>query len=219
MSAIFAGSSRALLTSVVFAFETTGQPAGLLPLLGGCSAAYLVSGLFMRTTIMTEKIVRRGIEVPMDYDADYLALTRVSAAFTENPITFPGAATLRDIRQTIAGSPEKRHHAYPVLDAQGLLMGIVTERELMNGSLPADQRLEQLIRKPPAVVYPQSSLRYAADLMIQQGVGRLAVVNPEAPRHIIGILTRSDILSVHKKRLRDAHHAERSLHLRRRKAK
>src|SRR3546814_7631278 len=48
MAAIFAGASRALLTTVVFALETTGQPAGLLPLLGACTAAYLVSALMMR---------------------------------------------------------------------------------------------------------------------------------------------------------------------------
>ena len=60
MAAMFAGASRALLASVVFAFETTRQPMGLLPLLGGCSAAYLVSLLLMRNSIMTEKIARRG---------------------------------------------------------------------------------------------------------------------------------------------------------------
>ncbi len=43
MAAMFAGASRALLASVVFAFETTQQSSGLLPLLGGCSAAYLIS--------------------------------------------------------------------------------------------------------------------------------------------------------------------------------
>src|SRR3546814_4814966 len=59
MAAIFAGASRALLTTVVFALETTGQPAGLLPLLGACTDAYLVSALMMRNTIMNEKIVRR----------------------------------------------------------------------------------------------------------------------------------------------------------------
>src|SRR6202044_2916823 len=51
MAAIFAGASRALLASVVFAFETTLQPLGLLPLLGGCTAAYMVSSLLMRNTI------------------------------------------------------------------------------------------------------------------------------------------------------------------------
>jgi H+/Cl- antiporter ClcA len=66
MAAIFAGASRALLASVVFAFETTRQPMGLLPLLGGCTGAFLISCLLMRTTIMTEKLVRRGVHVPSE---------------------------------------------------------------------------------------------------------------------------------------------------------
>jgi H+/Cl- antiporter ClcA len=69
MAAMFAGASRAMLASVVFAFETTLQPLGLLPLLGGCAAAYLVSSLLMRNTIMTEKLARRGVKVPEDYIA------------------------------------------------------------------------------------------------------------------------------------------------------
>ncbi len=67
MAAIFAGSSRAFLTSLVFAYEATHQQAALLPLLAGCAAAYLISSLLMRNTIMTEKIVRRGIAVPAEY--------------------------------------------------------------------------------------------------------------------------------------------------------
>lgn len=59
MSAMFAGASHATLASVVFAFETTRQPMGLLPLLGGSTGAYLVSCLLMRTSIMTEKIARK----------------------------------------------------------------------------------------------------------------------------------------------------------------
>lgn len=67
MAATFAGASRALLASIVFAFETTRQPHGLLPLLGACSLAYLVSALLMRNTIMTEKLARRGHYVPAEY--------------------------------------------------------------------------------------------------------------------------------------------------------
>jgi H+/Cl- antiporter ClcA len=70
MAAVFAGSSRAFLTSLIFAFEATHQQSALLPLLSGCTAAYLVSSLLMRNTIMTEKIVRRGIVVPSEYSAD-----------------------------------------------------------------------------------------------------------------------------------------------------
>jgi H+/Cl- antiporter ClcA len=67
MAAMFAGASHALLASVVFAFETTRQPVGLLPLLGGCTASFLVSALSMRHSIMTEKLARRGAPVPSEY--------------------------------------------------------------------------------------------------------------------------------------------------------
>jgi H+/Cl- antiporter ClcA len=67
MASLFAGASRAFLASVVFAFELTHQPLGLLPLFSGCAGSYLVSCLFMRNTIMTEKIARRGVIVPDGY--------------------------------------------------------------------------------------------------------------------------------------------------------
>lgn len=67
MAALFAGSSRALLASVLFALEGTKQPVGLVPLLGCCSIAYLISMVTMKNSIMTEKIVRRGLKVPHEY--------------------------------------------------------------------------------------------------------------------------------------------------------
>ncbi|HXL56139.1 MAG TPA: chloride channel protein, partial [Chitinophagaceae bacterium] len=74
MAAMFAGASRALLTSIVFAFETTLQPHGLLPLLGACIASYFVSFFLMRHgTIMTEKIKSRGVFTPDVYEPDIFA--------------------------------------------------------------------------------------------------------------------------------------------------
>lgn len=73
MAAMFAGASRALLTSIVFSLETTGQMNGLLPLLGGCVAAYFVSFFLLRNgSIMTEKIQRRGVRTPDAYVPDVL---------------------------------------------------------------------------------------------------------------------------------------------------
>lgn len=70
MAACFAGASRAIFASVIFAFETTRQFNGLLPLLAGCSSAFLTSALLMKNTIMTEKLVRRGHHVPSEYSAE-----------------------------------------------------------------------------------------------------------------------------------------------------
>jgi CIC family chloride channel protein len=72
MSSMFAGASRAYLTSITFALEATMQSHALLPLLGACTAAYLVSYFFMENTIMTEKIARRGVYTPDAYEPDIL---------------------------------------------------------------------------------------------------------------------------------------------------
>lgn len=67
MAATFAGSSRALLASVVFSLEATHQPVGMVPVLGASCIAYLLSHRLMENSIMTEKIIRRGISVPHEY--------------------------------------------------------------------------------------------------------------------------------------------------------
>ncbi len=63
MAAMFAGASRALLASIVFALEGTQQIHAIVPIVGGVTLAYVASAMLMRTTIMTEKLARRGVEV------------------------------------------------------------------------------------------------------------------------------------------------------------
>jgi len=86
MAAMFAGASRALLTSVVFALETTGQAHGLLPVLGASVAAYFLSFFLMRGSIMTEKIKRRGVSAPDAYEPDVLQGVLVKQLVTAAPV-------------------------------------------------------------------------------------------------------------------------------------
>jgi len=50
-------------------------------------------------------------------------------------------------------------------------------------------------------VFTDNSLRDAADQMVRAGVGRLPVVERHAPRKVVGMLSRSDLLSAHAGRL------------------
>ena len=203
MAAIFAGASRALLASIVFAFETTLQPLGLLPLLGGCTAAYLVSCVLMRHTIMTEKIARRGVRVPSEYAADYLDQVWVESVATKAVIAVSATDTVAQVKEWLAsGSADTRHHAFPVLDESGSLLGLVTRHSvLQEDGHGARAIIRQLLKRPPAVAFANSSLREAADLMVKEGVGRLPVVSRAEPSKVIGILSRSDLLSAHARRL------------------
>ncbi len=214
MAAIFAGASRALLTSVVFAFETTRQPLGLLPLIGGCTASFLSSSLLLRNSIMTEKIVRRGTRVPSEYAADFLSLVSVQEAASPSLVTLGAEDTLDAVRAFIAShAPGTSHQGFPVVEAGGRLLGVLTRRDLLDPERPGSARLRGLLRRPAVVVFPDSSLREAADHMVREGVGRLAVVSRAEPSKAIAMLTRSDLLAAHGRRLDESGRAERSLRL------
>ena len=81
-----------------------------------------------------------------------------------------------------------------------------------NGSAAPILQVRDLVKRPPAVVFEDSSLREAADHMVQEGVGRLPVVSRSNPRKPIGILTRSDLLAAHQRRLDETHVAEQRDH-------
>ncbi|MGO8999816.1 MAG: chloride channel protein [Polyangiaceae bacterium] len=201
MASIFAGASRALLASVIFAFETTRQPMGLLPLLGGCTVAYLVSCLLMQNTIMTEKIVRRGQRVPSEYAADFLETVLVRDAMARTLVTLAADDNVERVRSWLEShETAATHQGFPVLDGEALV-GVVTRRDLMDPSVPSDATIRELVKRPPVVASEVSSLREAADQMVNAGVGRLPVMGGEAGRALVGILTRSDVLGAHRVRL------------------
>jgi CBS domain-containing protein len=211
MAAIFAGASRAMLASAVFAFETTLQPLGLLPLLGGCAASFLVSSLLMRHSIMTEKIARRGVRVPVDYAPDFLAGVNVREAMSKTLVSLKADDSLETVRNWIeqrgAGTT---HQGFPILDEQSHLVGVLTRRDLLNPDHPGTKRVRELVHRPPKVVYTDATLRDAADHMVNHDIGRLPVLERET-RRVVGILTRSDLLASHRTRLREMRDAEQGL--------
>ena len=215
MASIFAGASRALLTSIVFAFETTRQPVGLLPLLGGCTAAYLISALIMRNTIMTEKIARRGVRVPTEYAADFLEQISVGAACTRDVRSLRTSDELGEVRHWLnSGKIEAQHQGFPVLDDNGRVRGVITRRDLLYPDLPGLKRIGEMLKRPPIVVGEEHSLREAADHMVAENVGRLIVVASDNESRMVGILTRGDLLSAHARRLREARDAGRHIRIR-----
>jgi CBS domain-containing protein len=201
MAAIFAGASRALLTSVVFAFETTLQPLALLPLLGGCTMSYLVSCILMKHTIMTEKLSRRGTRVPAEYAADDFDQILVRTVATADVTVLPATMTAAEARAWIArGEPGAAHQGFPIVTAQRRLVGVLTRRDLLSAA--GDSRtLAELIRRPPTICYDDSTLREAADHMVNHDVGRLPVMSRHNPSQLVGIVTRSDLLKAHRRRI------------------
>lgn len=197
MAATFAGASRAFLASVAFAFEASHAVEAFGPLLLGCGAAVLVSRLLMRETIMTEKLARRGVRIPSDYEPDFLHGVHVAKVMERNPLTVAPDERVSDVafRLGTPGSPWHDVRLIPVTNAEGGLLAVISRADLF-GALAAapDSSVLDAGVLHPVTVYADDFLSEAVDRMILQGIGRLPVTDRSSPPKLVGLLTRRAIL-------------------------
>ncbi|MGH2940288.1 MAG: chloride channel protein [Solirubrobacterales bacterium] len=136
LAAILAAAMRSPLTGVVFAVELTHRYEALLPLLIGAAAAYAISILILRRSILTEKIARRGVHVNHEYSVDPLEVLFVGDVMGDSgPAVGEGPIVFTD--DTL------RHVAYVMADS-GLTELPVAERALPEAPI-GTVRLEQLL--------------------------------------------------------------------------
>src|SRR5690606_39187368 len=101
-----------------------------------------------------------------------------------------------------SGAEGSSHQGFPVLDDENVLVGVLTRRDLLKAE-PAGLRVRDLITRLPKYVYDDCTVRQAANHMVNHGIGRLPVVNREGPPAVIGMITRSDILSCYRHRIEE----------------
>jgi CBS domain-containing protein len=121
-------------------------------------------------------------------------------------------ATFKEIATRLC---EQRVSAFPVVDPDGKVIGVVSEadlltREALEGTVPGTlqsltrQRVRSrvnavtaagLMTKPAVTIGPDEPVSHAARLMYKKRVKRLPVTDDDG--RLIGIVTRSDVLSVY----------------------
>ncbi|MBB6112566.1 H+/Cl-antiporter ClcA [Mucilaginibacter lappiensis] len=197
MSAMFAGASRAYLTSITFALEATMQSHALLPLLGACTAAYMVSFFLMENTIMTEKIARRGIFTPDSFEPDLLQKMVVSQVINDEATVINLNNSIADVRAW--ASTNNIHDNYLiVVNNDGEFNGTLKLTDIYNSSLDPALPLEDMLKKEVwASVKSNDTLRYAMEMMSKTDVEVLPVLS-SGEEQVMGILSYRDIISAFK---------------------
>ena len=144
-----------------------------------------------------------------DVMSTHVIAARQSASFKEM------AAMLRN----------QRVSAFPVIDDDNKVIGVVSEtdllaKEALEGTVPRTlqsmtrQRVQSqvngvtaadLMTKPAVTIGPDEPVAHAARLMYNQRVKRLPVISDDGV--LIGIVTRSDVLSVYSRPDAEIQHA------------
>lgn len=220
MGAMLGGTMRAPFTGVVFAVELTHDINALLPLLVATAISYGFTVLFMRRSILTEKVARRGYLLSCEYAIDPLEIILVREVMRTKIVALAARVPLKDLTQSLRSNhnePDQRgQHLYPVLDDNEQLLGVVTRKDLQGlleqtGSNEQDFQLVELIKPDPVVAYPDEPLRAVVDRMAETNFTRLPVVEREDPGKIVGIVALTDLLKATVRTLDEERQRERVL--------
>jgi H+/Cl- antiporter ClcA len=220
MAATMGGTMRAPLTATFFAVELTGNSHVLVPLIAACSTAHAVTVLLMKRSILTEKIARRGLHLVREYRVDPFALTRVSEVMTTTVETVPSTMTLHGAAAHLT-SPETKHPSFPVIDADGHVLGVIDPPQIMRWRRRGVHRHatlgELLSGAKITLAYPDEYLEGLADKLQIANVSHLPVVSRQDAR-LVGYVGWKDLMRVRSKARSEERDRARFFHLSRREA-
>lgn len=212
MAAMMGGTMRSPLTSMIFTLELT-HDLNLLPaLLVSCIAAHALTVLWLRRSILTEKVARRGFHVTREYSVDPLAVLRVGEVMDRKPPTVLAQMKVSELSDLIAkGHPElSQRQGTLIVDDDGKLAGIITRGDLLralekapNGSTVLEAGSRHLI-----VTFADEILHEAVTRMVRHDIGRLPVVRRDNPQQIVGYLGRASVMTARLRRHEEENHRE-----------
>jgi CIC family chloride channel protein len=202
MAAILSGAIGCPLTAAVLAMELTHNYGLMLPLLAGSVAAFAVTVLLQKRSILTERLSRRGHHLSREYSVDPLEVTTVSQVMRPRVVVLPVDATVADARQWIGSSAKVprsgrsgRHgqRLFPLVDAEGRLHAVVTRRDLRSASQQPPVDVTALPSRAPEVAYPDETLRTVVERMADLHLYSMPVVHSGTGK-LLGLVSLEDML-------------------------
>jgi chloride channel protein, CIC family len=200
MAAVLGGTLRCPLTATVFAIELTGDLRVMPAVLIACVAAFAVTVLLLRRSILTERLARRGRHLSYEYTVDPFEVMRVGDIMTHPVDTLPARmSTEATLAFFDTAMGVKRHKSYPVVDDAGRVVSMVSRSDVLRwsrGGWPEGQTLEEVGDAGEVFIgYADERVGHLADRMASADIGRVPIVDRGTGR-LVGLLARRDLLRV-----------------------
>lgn len=191
MAAVLAGATHAPLTASLLLFEMTNDYRIILPLLFSVAVSLMLSQRLQRESVYTLGLARHGIRLERGRDLEVMSTMRVEEVMRPVTDALREEMPLDEAAEALARS---RRHGLPVLDDQGRLTGILT---LGDVDRARGATVGEACTRTLQVASPQEPLSEALRRMSHLEIGRLPVVSPEDPTHLLGILRRADVIQAY----------------------
>lgn len=194
MAAVFGGIARAPLTSIVFLFELSHNPNSLLPLIVCVMITDGLVRLFSPDSMMTGKLVKRGLIILQDYSVPVLMRARIDQVMRKQFTVVKGDTELRTILREF--TPENVQ-LLPVVDNNGALVGIIEAQDLLHTDTKDHHfTMRELARQDYVRAYPGQLVDRVNRDMLLKNVDTVVVLESRSSPKPIGIVRANDILQL-----------------------
>lgn len=195
MGAMFAGTIRAPVTSILIIFELTGDYALILPIMAANLSSYAIASKLRRVPIYEALLLQDGINLRkfpiLRPDRGWQNLP-VSAIMTNTVRTLEACLPLERANLEIKN---ERFKIYPVVDSEGRYIGLVHRKGIrVVGEREPDKQVREIFvaNKFPKV-YPDMTIREVANHFVDTEWSAIPVVSRLDENRVIGIVTLHDI--------------------------
>ncbi len=199
MGALVAGAARAPITGIVMMFEMTGDYAIILPLMVSCLTASLLVHRWLGESMYTLALAREGIDPQAGRELEALRRIPVADAMNRSFVAVPPTMSFHDLLQRLAETPLT---TYVVIDDKGRYAGMVwlndVRQFIFEESLSDVVVTGELARHDVQPILEDEDLQVALERITLTDVDHLPVVARDDPTHVVGLLSRRDILRVYR---------------------
>lgn len=194
MGAMFAAVVRCPFTSLIIIFEMTGNYSLILPLMAGNMLAWQIAKHLQPVSIYNALLLQDGVtlrKLPAYRGAQDYRKLPVQSIMTHEVFSLNSEDSPAEALKRIS-TEGRKYHAYPVLDVDGRLVGVVTRHELDEQVEAAS--MEGIYADHEVIsVTPDTPIRDAANRMIVRNLQQVPVISGTDEGRLLGWLTLNDI--------------------------
>lgn len=193
MAAVLAGTIHAPITSFILLFEMTQDYRIILPLMFAVNASLFLSWHLQQDSVYTLGLTRKGIRLKQGRDVDVLETITVGEVMVTDVTTLQESDSLVTTTDLFM---QTRYNGLPVVNETGELIGILTAQDINRASSEENNTARtagEICTRKLLLAYPDETIGTALQRIGIRNIGQLPVVSRNNPRHLVGLLSITDI--------------------------
>lgn len=200
MTGLMAGVLHAPLTAIFLIAEITGGYDLFVPLMLVATISYGFTKYFVKNSIYTAELAKRGELITKDKDKNALMMMKIDHVLETNFVTLNPDMTLGNMLKL--GVAKSSRNLFPVLDEEGQFLGIVLLDDVR--SVMFDQTMYEsttvslFMKSAPDIIFYEDSMQTVMKKFKGTGAWNLPVIKN---KKYVGFISKSKLLTAYRNKL------------------